>query len=103
MAVAAAVIQRKEREIVDTFRGVGATSADRARDPDELSVTQHFAFKRLVDRAVLRTTGDGKFYLDELSWNAFRSLRRRMALVMMFIAIALVIVLGAAGAFVSRS
>ena len=61
MAAVAAVIQRQEREIVNTFRGAGAMSADRARDPEELGVTHHLAFKRLVQRAVLREAGDGKF------------------------------------------
>ena len=59
-AAVAAVIQRQEREIVNTFRGVGAMAPDRARDPEELGVKHHVAFKRLVRRAVLREAGDGK-------------------------------------------
>jgi hypothetical protein len=102
-AAAAVVIQRKEREIVNTFRGVGATSVARARDPEELGVKQHLAFERLVQRAVLRDAGDGKYYLDELSWNALRGLRRRLMLVMLVLVVAVVAVLAATGAFVSRS
>src|SRR4051812_10618599 len=103
MAAVAAVIQRQEREIVNTFRGAGAMSADRARDPDELGVRHHLAFERLVRRAVLRDAGDGKFYLDELSWNALRSLRRRLAVSLLLITIGVLAALFAAGAFVSRS
>ena len=103
MAAVAAVIQRQEREIVNTFRGAGAMSADRARDPDELGVTHHLAFKRLVQRAVLRDAGEGKFYLDELSWNALRAVRRRLAITVLFIALAVLAVLFAAGVLGSRN
>ena len=102
-AAVAAVIQKQERDIVSTFRGVGATSAERARDPQELGVRYHAAFKRLVRRAVLREAGDGRYYLDELSWEALRSLRRRMAIVMLLVMAALFIVLLGTGALVSRN
>lgn len=102
-AAVAAVIQRQEREIVDMFRGVGAMSADRARDPGELGVTHHLAFERLVRRAVLRDAGDGKFYLDELSWNALRSMRRRLVIGLLLLVIAVFIALFAGGALVSRN
>jgi hypothetical protein len=103
MAAAVAVIHRKEREIVDTFRGVGATSANRARDPNELGVTSHLAFDRLTRRAVLRTAGDGKYYLDEPSWNALRSLRRRLAIIMLIVVVAGFAALFMSGALVSRN
>ena len=103
MTVAAVVIQRKEREIVNRFRGAGATSATRARDPEELGVDHHLAFRRLTDRAVLRDAGDGKYYLDELSWDAMRRLRRRIALVMILIAVAVFGVLFMSGALATRN
>jgi hypothetical protein len=81
MGAAAAVILRKERDIVNTYRGVGATNPERARSPDELDVPRRVPFDRLVQRAVLRDTGDGRYYLDEPSWEALRGIRRRMALV----------------------
>lgn len=101
-AAVAAVIQRQEREIVDTFRGVGATNPSRARDPEELGVRFHLAFDRLVRRAVLREAGDGKYYLDEPSWNALRSLRRRVALIVLVMMAALVGLI-AAGVFTARA
>ena len=103
MTAVAAVIQRQEREIVSTFRGAGAMSADRARDPEELGVNHHLAFERLVQRAVLRDAGDGKFYLDELSWNALRRMRLRLAFGVIFFTIAVLIALFASGALVSRN
>jgi len=102
-AAAAAVIVRKEREIVNIFRGAGALSAERARDPEELGVKQHLAFARLVRRAVLREAGDGRFYLDEMSWNALRNTRRRVAIIMIVVAAAVVVVALMSGAFAPRS
>ena len=101
-AAAVAVIKRKEREIVNTFRGVGATSPERARDPEELGVKQHLAFDRLAQRAVLREAGDGKYYLDEPSWNAIRSLQRRIAFAMLAVIIVLMVALAMTGALGSR-
>ena|SRR5437764_11331457 len=87
MGAAAAVLLRREREIVDTYRGVGATGPDRARRPEELDVRQNFAFQRLVQRAVLRDAADGRYYLDEPRWNALRRMRHRMAFVMLIVVI----------------
>ena len=103
MAAAIAVIHRQERDIVNGFRGLGATSPDRARDPQELGVRHQHAFDRLARRAVLRDAGNGKYYLDELSWEAFRSLRRRMAIVMLVVVFAMLGVFIATGALVSRN
>src|SRR3954468_21687149 len=85
MGAAAAVVIRKEREIVDIYRGAGATSASQARDPDELGVDRRVAFHRLVSRAVLRDAGTERYYLDEPSWNALRATRRQMMWVMLAI------------------
>lgn len=102
-AAAAAVIVRKEKEIVNIFRGAGALSAERARDPEQLGVHQHLAFHRLVQRAVLRDAGDGRFYLDEMSWNALRNTRRRIAILALAVVAAAFVVLLLSGALVSRS
>ncbi|MEP6491948.1 MAG: hypothetical protein ABJF01_04690 [bacterium] len=91
MGAAAAILLRKERDIVDTYRGAGATTVSSARRADELDVDQRLAFHRLVQRAVLREAGDGRFYLDEPSWQALRRLRHRMAIVMFVIVIAMVV------------
>jgi hypothetical protein len=91
MGAVAAVVIRKEREIVDIFRGASATSPETARDPAELGIHHRLAFDRLIRRAVLREAVDGRYYLDEPSWRAVRGMRRRMVLVIILIA---VIVLG---------
>jgi hypothetical protein len=79
MAVAAAIILRKERDIVNIFRSAGAISAGTARDPDQLGINHRVAFNLLLRRAVLRDAGAGRYYLDELSWTAACGNRRRLA------------------------
>jgi hypothetical protein len=100
-AAIAAIIARQERDIVNGFRGVGATSPARARDPDELGVKYQTAFDRLTRAAVLRDAGDGRYYLDEPSWIALRDRRRRVAIVMLVVMAAVFAVLIATGALVS--
>lgn len=78
-SVGAAIIIRKERKLVDHFRGIGAVSPDTARTLAQLGVDQHIAWRRLVDLAVLRSTPSGTWYLDEPSWLAITRVRRRLA------------------------
>ena len=88
MGAAAAIIIRKQRDIVRVFQGAGVTTPDRARDPDTLGIDQSLVFKGLVRRAVLREAGPGRYYLDEPSWNAMGSRRRRMLVVMLAVVLA---------------
>jgi hypothetical protein len=77
----AAVIIRKEREVVDLFRDVGATSPAAAKSFDEIGVEQAWPLSRLRRRAIIREASPGKYYLDEEVWTAIRGMRRRMVLV----------------------
>jgi len=79
-AAAAAIIIR-EKHIIEAFRSAGATSPGAAVNPDALGVHQRIAFRKLKAGAALREAGPGLFYLDEPSWEAMRSFRRRIALV----------------------
>jgi hypothetical protein len=97
MGAAAAIILRKERDIVATYRGAGATRPDAARSPGELGIDQRMVHQRLVRRAVLRESGDGRYYLDEPSWEALRGIRHRLALVILVILVVVFIVLIAGG------
>ncbi|MDB4877595.1 MAG: hypothetical protein JWM41_4041 [Gemmatimonadetes bacterium] len=85
MTAAVAIIIRREREIVAIFRGAGATRPDAARTPEDLDIHHRLAFDRLVRRAVLRDAGDGRYYLDEPSWNALRSTRKRLMFVVLIV------------------
>jgi hypothetical protein len=90
-AVAAAVIVRKEREVVEAFRRAGAISSAKPATFAALNLHEGVATRRLIARAVLREAVPGSFYLDEPSWEALRSTRRRMAVLMCALAVIAVI------------
>src|SRR3954464_13366969 len=77
-AVAAAVMRRREQEVIDDFRAAGATSPDRAQSYTALGFGETLAVKRLRDRAVIREAAPGVFYLDEEVWAAVRRTRHRL-------------------------
>src|SRR5881394_1088458 len=79
-AVIAAVVARKEREVVEAFERAGALSPATARVPSEFGVeTDGIGWERLHNRAVIRDTADGRVYLDIVVYQALRRMRRRMA------------------------
>ena len=84
-SVAAAVIIRKERELVEHFTAAGAVSPSSARSSSDLGVHERFAWIRLVERGVIREAAPGKYYFDEPTWVALRQRRRRVALVLMIV------------------
>lgn len=84
-AVAVAVIVAKEREIVEAFRDVGATSPERGVTLDQVGVDERIGFRRLRQHAVIREASPGRYYLDEEVWTAVRATRRRVALVLLAI------------------
>ena len=92
-ASVAAVLIAKERHIVAVYERAGATSPATAVTPASLGVDERLAFRKLVGHAVLRETTPGTYYVDEPSWRALRSLRRRLATVFLLTAI-LIAVLG---------
>ena len=94
---AAAVIVAREKHIVAAFRNAGALTADAAVVPATIGVSERLAFRLLRQHAVLREAQPGYFYLDELSWQALRSMRKRLALAW------LLVILVVAVAFLTRS
>ena len=97
MAAAAAILIRKEKDIVELYRRASATSVATARTPDDLGIHHRVPFKVLVRRAVLRDAGGDRFYLDEARWQALQVRRRRMAVGVLVLMIAMIFVLSAAG------
>ena len=95
----AAVIRRKEREVVDDFRRSGATSPTSARSLADLGLEDSWPVRRLQRRAVIREPEPGIMYLDEEVWTAVRRTRRRVALT--FGAILLLLVIGIGIGFIS--
>jgi hypothetical protein len=84
MGATVAVILVKERHVADAFLRAGATSPERAVVPDDIGADlTGVGGRRLLRSAVLRPTTSGRYYLDEPTWVAVRSARRRMAFVLL--------------------
>ena len=88
----AAVMRRREQEVVDDFRAAGATSPERAQSYTALGFGESLALRRLHNRAVIREAAPGVFYLDEEVWAAVRRTRRRIAT--MLITVILILLAG---------
>jgi hypothetical protein len=101
-SVAAAVIIRKERELVEHFAEAGAVSPSSARSSSDLGVHERFAWIRLVERGVIREAAPRRYYLDEPTWVALRQRRRRLALAMMIFVVVLAGALSIATRMVAR-
>jgi hypothetical protein len=89
----AAIMRRREQEVVDDFRAAGATSPGTAQSYGSLGMGQSLAVKRLHNRAVIREASPGLYYLDEEVWEAVRRTRRRLGTVVL--SIILLLFLGA--------
>lgn len=95
----AAVIRRKEREVVDDFRRGGATSPTTAQSLADLGLEDSWPVRRLRRRAVIREPEPGMMYLDEEVWAAVRRTRRRVAIT--FGAVVLLLIIGIALGFIT--
>src|SRR4029079_11931571 len=95
----AAVIRRKEREVVDDFRRAGATSPTTAKSLADVGLGDSWPVRRLRRRAGIREPQPGVMYLDEEVWAAVRQTRRRVAIA--FVAVLLVLVIGVAIGFIT--
>jgi hypothetical protein len=81
-AAAAAILIRKEKDLVEHFKQAGAMSPSSAKSSSDLGVHERFAWSRLVRDAVIREAAPGTYYLDESAWVALGQKRRRVALVL---------------------
>jgi hypothetical protein len=79
----AAVILRRERELIDLFRDAGATTPATAKSLDDIGVMQAWPLSRLRRRAIVREAAPGKYYVDEEVWQAMRGMRQRIVLTLM--------------------
>jgi hypothetical protein len=87
----AAMMRRREQEVVDDFRAAGALSLSTAQSYTAIGLGESLALKRLRNRAVIREASPGAYYLDEEVWAAVRRTRRRIATTILAILIALLI------------
>jgi hypothetical protein len=91
-AAAAAIIRRREMEVVDDFRAAGAISRETAQSYTAMGLGESLGLRRLRNRAVIREAAPGTYYLDEEVWAAVRRTRRRIATV--FLAILVLFLFG---------
>jgi hypothetical protein len=93
-AAVAAILRKREQEVIDDFRAAGATSPERAQSYQAIGLGDSLAIKRLHNRAVIREAAPGTYYLDEEVWAAVIRTRRRLVLtVLSLISLALLGVL----------
>jgi len=86
MGAAVAAVLVKERHVADAFLRAGATSPERAMPPDDIGVDLGgVGGRRLLRHAVLREASAGRYYLDEPTWVAVRSTRRRLVFVILIV------------------
>jgi hypothetical protein len=88
----AAILRRREQEVVDDFRAARATSPATAQSYNAIGLGDSLAIKRLRNRAVIREAAQGTYYLDEEVWAAVRRTRQRLATVM--ISVMVLVLLG---------
>ncbi|MEO9079725.1 MAG: hypothetical protein ABI268_10480 [Rhodanobacter sp.] len=84
-----AVMMLKQRAIVRALERAAATSAATACNPDQLGLKQGMAWYQLVQHAVLRCPGEGRYFLDTTNWQRLRKRRQRVALAVMAILVGL--------------
>ena len=84
-AAVAAILIRREKEVVDDFRAAGAISRESAQSYTAIGLGESLGLKRLRERAVIREAAPGTYYLDEEVWTAVRRTRRRVATVFLLI------------------
>ena len=79
----AAILRKREQEVIDDFRAAGATSPDRAQSYQAIGLGDSLAIKRLRNRAVIREVAPGTYYLDEEVWSAVVRTRRRLVVTLL--------------------
>ncbi|MBP6570443.1 MAG: hypothetical protein KA226_03420 [Gemmatimonadales bacterium] len=85
-----AIVARKRRQLIATFRTHGATSPASARTLKELGLGHGMLVRIQEHRQVLVEVGEGRFYLDEAREAAVSRTRR-----LMLGAVVLVVAIGA--------
>jgi hypothetical protein len=99
-SAAAAIVIKREKDLVEHFRNAGATSPQTAQSPDALGVDfNNLVWRMLAKDAVIRegAVGGDAYYLDEPSWEALGRRRRRVAVIVGIAVIALGLSLYLAG------
>jgi hypothetical protein len=91
-SAAAGIIIKREKNLVAHFRSHGAVDSAHAMTPSELGVEQRLAWNILRRRAIIRDGAPGTYFLDELSWEALRSRRKRMAIIIVTVVLLMALI-----------
>jgi hypothetical protein len=84
LVIIAAALLRHDRRLIRRLRREGALSPETAVSLPPRNVIAQWRLKRLMGTgAVVRVRDTQRVYLDESAWRAFRSSRRRVALVLL--------------------
>lgn len=78
---AAAVIMRRQKQIVRRFRDADATIARRARTLDELGMRSHWIFRHMAKKGVFVPVGSDRWYLDQIALEEFEARQWRRFLI----------------------
>jgi CubicO group peptidase (beta-lactamase class C family) len=84
-----AIIIGKERRMVGRLVSAGAVSKESAKTLESVGLHGGLILHRLRERAVIRETTPGHYYVDLESWEAVRHMRRRAASVIGILALIL--------------
>jgi hypothetical protein len=69
----------KQNQYMRIFRKAGATDRPRARTLADLGVRESWIFRRMADKGVFVSAGNGAYYMDENAAAEFVAARRKRA------------------------
>jgi hypothetical protein len=95
--ILAALILATDRKIVRRLRAAGAIKAAHAVEFDPPGPVGRARLRRMVSVGAVRETGANRYYLDENNFRVWRVARRKRALAILAIMVALVAMLVVAG------
>ena len=87
-----------EHRVVRALRHAGATAPDAAQPFSPTRAMDGRALERLLAVDLVRDAGNGRCWLDEAAYGAYRGERRKRVLVALAVLLAIGIVLGYTGA-----
>lgn len=87
-----AAMKRREDQVINDFRAVGALSPQSAKGAEEIRLDDSRAVSRLRGQSIIREASPGKLYLDE---EVLKSVRTRRLRIVWALLVILLLVLAA--------
>jgi hypothetical protein len=76
-------MRRREREVREAFHRARALDPSGAQPLLDLGIEESMALRRLQNHEVVRESSPGCFYFDEEVWEAVRTTRMRMGIMIL--------------------